>query len=145
MRDVVREIIGIDIAETMVDFAEDKDVYEGLYVGEIIGFLEDNDEDPFDLVIAADVLPYLGDGRTAVRRRCRRPASERRLRLFDRDAGDRTAPMPSGRTGGSCMPRPICATGLTAAGFEVLAMDEINVRDEDEAPSPGHLVVAQKS
>ncbi len=144
MRDAVREIIGIDIAETMVDFAEDKDVYEGLYVGEIISFLEDNEEAPFDLVIAADVLPYLGEVAP----------------LFE---GVASALRPKGvfafstemlATEGTYAVGPnrrflhaetYLRNGLAAAGFEVLALEAINVRDEDEAPSPGHLVVARKS
>ncbi len=44
----------------MVEIAHEKDLYETLYVAEIIDFLDDNDDEPFDLVTATDVLPYLG-------------------------------------------------------------------------------------
>lgn len=37
-----------------------KDLYETLYVAEAEDFLEDNDDEPFDIITATDVLPYLG-------------------------------------------------------------------------------------
>src|SRR5690606_29735823 len=60
LRDMVDDMTGIDISENMVEIAHDKDIYETLYVAEAEDFLEDNDDAPFDLVTATDVLPYLG-------------------------------------------------------------------------------------
>ena len=143
MRDMAREIIGIDISETMVDFAEDKDVYEGLYIGEIISFLEDNDEAPFDLVIAADVLPYLGEieplfeGVAAA-------LHPRGVFAFSTEMLATEGTYAVGPNRRFLHAETYLRDGLAAAGFEVLAMDTINVRDEDEAPSPGHLVVARR-
>lgn len=145
--DCVGEIIGVDIAETMVDFAEDKDIYDGLYVGEILSFLEDNEEEPFDLVVAADVLPYLGavEPLFAGVAACLQPDgvfafSTEMLRNDAAGAG-----YAVGRNRRFLHAETYLRDRLAAAGFTVLAMDEINVRDEDRAPSPGHLVAAQKS
>ena len=144
LRDAVREIIGIDIAETMVDFAEDKDVYEGLYVGEILSFLADNDENPFDLVTAADVLPYLGEVEPLFEgvAAALRPQG---VFAFSTEMLATAGTYAVGPNRRFLHARDYIADTLTAAGFAVLAMDEINVRDEDEAPSPGHLVVARKN
>lgn len=60
LRDRAEEIIGIDLSEKMIDIAEENDLYEGLYVGEVEEFLADNEEASFDLIAATDVLPYLG-------------------------------------------------------------------------------------
>jgi predicted TPR repeat methyltransferase len=60
LRDMVDDITGIDISENMVEIAHEKDLYETLYVAEVEDFLEDNDDEPFDLITATDVLPYLG-------------------------------------------------------------------------------------
>src|SRR5262249_10103023 len=60
MRDVVDDITGLDISENMVEIAHEKDLYETLYVAEAADYLEDNEDGPFDLVTATDVLPYLG-------------------------------------------------------------------------------------
>jgi predicted TPR repeat methyltransferase len=60
LRDMVEDITGLDISENMVEIAHGKDLYETLYVAEAADYLEDNDDGPFDLVTATDVLPYLG-------------------------------------------------------------------------------------
>jgi predicted TPR repeat methyltransferase len=147
LREYAGEIIGIDIAETMVDFAEDKDVYDGLYVGEILSFLEDNEEEPFDVVVAADVLPYLGAVEplfagvaTCLRTDGVFAFSTEMLRK--NAAGARYA---VGRNRRFLHAETYLRDRLAAAGFTILAMDEINVRDEDGAPSPGHLVMVRRN
>lgn len=144
MGDSVREAIGIDISEAMIDMAEDKDIYDGLYVGEVIAFLQDNEESPFDLVLAADVLPYLGavaplfNGVSeALRPKGVFAFSTEKLT----EADGRYTVGPNRRF---LHAEPYLRAGLADAGFAVLSCDEINVRNEDDAPSPGHLVVAKK-
>ncbi|MDR6189880.1 putative TPR repeat methyltransferase [Agrobacterium pusense] len=79
LRDMADDITGIDISENMVEIAHEKDLYETLYVAEVEDFLEDNDDEPFDIITATDVLPYLGALEPLFFRRrrkpqCRRPA-----------------------------------------------------------------------
>ena len=52
--------VGVDISQNMLNFAESKNLYDELLQAEICKYLEIN-EDKFDLIIAADVLPYMGD------------------------------------------------------------------------------------
>ncbi len=146
MREQAAEIIGIDLSENMIDVAEAKDVYEGLYTGDVEAFLADNDEAPFDLLIAADVLPYLGELQP----------------LFGGAAGNLTAGgvfVFSSETlsadefnGASFKVAPhqrfahsaiYIGDALADAGFELIEMLEINVRMQDGAPTPGHLVVSR--
>lgn len=144
--DRAHEIIGIDLSEAMVDICEAKDIYDGLYQGEIVDFLADNDEQEFDLITAADVLPYLGDLGA----------------LFAGVAGNLE---PGGVFAFSSETMPAAAfvarefavtphhrfahredyvrQALDAAGFSVLGLSGINVRNEEGAPTPGHLVVAR--
>ncbi len=51
---------GVDLSPKMVDAAAAKGVYDELAVAEIVTFLEQNQE-PFDLIVAADVLIYVGE------------------------------------------------------------------------------------
>ena len=52
--------VGVDLSAKMVEAAAAKEVYDELAVGEIVTFLEQNQE-PFDLIVAADVLIYVGE------------------------------------------------------------------------------------
>lgn len=54
-------IIGVDLSENMLEIAYDRNVYDALYVADVEDYLLDNDEEPWNLICAADVLPYLGD------------------------------------------------------------------------------------
>lgn len=54
-------LIGVDLSENMIEIAYDRDVYDALYVADVEDYLLDNDEEPWNLICAADVLPYLGD------------------------------------------------------------------------------------
>ena len=60
LRDMVEDMTGLDISENMVEITHEKDLYETLYVAEVEDFLEDNDDEPFDIITATDVVPYLG-------------------------------------------------------------------------------------
>lgn len=52
--------VGVDLSPKMVEAAAAKKVYDELVVAEIVTFLEQNQE-PFDLIVAADVLIYVGE------------------------------------------------------------------------------------
>jgi predicted TPR repeat methyltransferase len=144
LRDVVDDITGIDISENMVEIAHEKDLYETLYVAEVEDFLEDNDDEPFDLITATDVLPYLG-------------ALEP---LFFGAAENMVAGgifVFSSETLSASDDRPYIVgphqrflhseayirERLAATGFTIVEISDINVRMQDGQPSPGHLVVAK--
>lgn len=56
----VDHLIGVDLSPKMMSVAEDKNIYDQFYVGDIIEFLQETNE-KFELILAADVLVYLGD------------------------------------------------------------------------------------
>ncbi|MFK7943615.1 MAG: methyltransferase [Paracoccaceae bacterium] len=60
MRDLAKEITGVDLSENMLDEAHERDCYADLYVAEAVAFLEESGEGPWDLIAATDVLPYIG-------------------------------------------------------------------------------------
>lgn len=144
LRDMAEDITGLDISENMVQIAHEKDLYETLYVGEVEDFLEDNDDEPFDLITATDVLPYLG---------ALEPiffgAAENMVKGGIFVFSSETLPASDGRpyivgphqrfvhTESYILDR------LKETGFELIEISEINVRMQDGEPSPGHLVVAK--
>jgi predicted TPR repeat methyltransferase len=60
IREISKHLTGVDIAEKMLAHAKEKGIYDVLAKAELIEFLKQNKQH-YDLVIAADVLPYFGD------------------------------------------------------------------------------------
>lgn len=60
VRDMAAYLAGFDLSPRMVDKARGRDVYDALWVGELVASMADR-PDAFDLVLAADVLVYVGD------------------------------------------------------------------------------------
>ena len=64
--DICDHATGVDISENMVDKSDERAVYDALFVNEVVHFLEEwekaegDDYVPFDLIVATDVLPYIG-------------------------------------------------------------------------------------
>jgi predicted TPR repeat methyltransferase len=142
---------GVDLSERIVELAYDREVYDDLYVGEAVAFLEEfEDEDEgrpnWDIIAATDVFPYLGA-----------------VEPFLAGAADRLVPggylafstetLPEEVLQGRPYmvgPKSRFAQGegyirstLDASGFDILAMEPITVRLEEGMPVPGHLVIAQ--
>lgn len=144
LRDMAEDITGLDISENMVQIAHEKDLYETLYVGEVEDFLEDNDDEPFDLITATDVLPYLG---------ALEPiffgAAENMVKGGIFVFSSETLPAEDGRPyivgphQRFVHAESYILDRLKETGFELIEMSEINVRMQDGEPSPGHLVVAR--
>ncbi|MFS8148193.1 class I SAM-dependent DNA methyltransferase [Rhizobium sp. BR 249] len=146
LRDLCEDMTGIDISEKMVEIAHEKDLYETLFVAEVEDFLDDNDEDAFDLITATDVLPYLGA-----------------LEPLFFGAAENLTPGGLFIFSSETLPEEMLAgraymvgphqrfahadayvrERLTATGFELVEISDINVRMEDGQPTPGHLVIAR--
>jgi predicted TPR repeat methyltransferase len=61
LSDITHHRTGIDLSSRMVDIAGESDLYDELYVGDVVAFVQEiEDEAPWDLIVATDVLPYLG-------------------------------------------------------------------------------------
>ncbi len=146
LRDMADDITGIDISENMVEIAHEKDVYETLYVAEVEDFLEDNDDEAFDLITATDVLPYLG---------ALEPlffgAAENMVKggifVFSSETlpDDNMAGRPYivGAHQRFAHAETYVRERLAATGFDVIEVTDINVRMQDGEPTPGHLVIAK--
>lgn len=139
---------GVDLSEGMLDRAFDRGVYDELYVGDVLGFLaaeDDGETPPWDLIAAADMLPYLGPvaplfaGVAAL-------AAPRAAFLFSTEALAGTAGAPYAVGAGhrfAHAPTPLRAA-LDAAGFALIAAQDIVVRYEEGVPVPGELLLARR-
>ena len=139
-------VTGCDLSEEMLSIAWDKGLYDDLYVGEAAALMGGWDEAPFDLIVAADMLPYLGDldpllaGVTA----CLAPGGHFAASTETLD--------PAQFAGRGYMVGPkqrfahapaYLAARLDAHRLTPVETREITVRAEDGARVPGQLVLAR--
>ena len=146
LRDMVTDITGMDLSENMVEIAHEKDIYETLYVAEVEDFLEDNDDDAFDLITATDVLPYLG-ALEPIFFGAAENMVEGGLFVFSSEtlpsetmAGRPYMVGPHQRFAHS---ETYIRERLAATGFDIVEVTDINVRMQDGHPTPGQLVIAK--
>lgn len=137
--------VGFDLSEGMVDIAYDKELYDALYVAEAVDFLAENDDAPFELIVAADLFPYLGDINAliaGVALNCTNDA----LFVFSTQARAENEPDDFAVGADHRFQHKIgyVRAALESHGFSVIAVKDINVRNENEQPTPGHLVLAKR-
>ncbi|QRM55707.1 methyltransferase [Sinorhizobium sp. BG8] len=146
LRDMAEDFTGVDLSENMVEIAHEKDLYETLYVAEAVDFLDDNEDEPFDLVTATDVLPYMGALEPLFFGAVDNMEPGGFLVFSSETLPDETF------AGRNFMVGPhqrfahseaYVRDRLAATGFEILDFSEITVRMEEGEPIAGHLVVAR--
>jgi predicted TPR repeat methyltransferase len=146
LRDMAEDITGLDLSENMVEIAHEKDIYETLYVAECVDFLDDNEDGPFDIVTAADVLPYIG-ALEPLFFGVADNLNEGALFVFSAETRSDEDVAPIGYKVGASQRFVHGPTHLkdrlNATGFDIVSMTDINVRMENGEPSPGYLVVAR--
>lgn len=146
LRDMADDITGIDISENMVEIAHEKDLYETLYVAEVEDFLEDNDDEPFDIMTATDVLPYLGALEPLFFGAAENLNAGGLLIFSSETLPEETMagrPYMVGPHQRFAHAETYVRERLAATGFEVIEVTDINVRMQDGNPTPGHLVIAK--
>lgn len=151
LADCTAQRTGVDLSERIVELAFDREVYDALYVGEAVEFLQEFEEDDgsrpvWDLIAATDVFPYLGAVEPFLSGAADRLAPGGCLAFSTETLGEdllRGRPYmvgPHNRYGQS---EAYILSSLEAAGFGILAMEPITVRLEEGEPVPGHLVMAR--
>jgi predicted TPR repeat methyltransferase len=147
LRDIVEDMTGLDISENMVEIAHEKDLYETLYVSEAADYLEDNEDGPFDLVTATDVLPYLGFLEEFVFGVAENTVEGGHFIFSSETLSDEFLKGRDFMVGPHqrfAHAETYVRRVLDAAGFNVVEVVDITVRLEDGNPIAGHLVTAKK-
>jgi len=150
--DCADHLTGVDLSERIVELAFDREVYDDLYVGEAVAFLEEFEEDDgsrpaWDLIAATDVFPYLGAVEPILKAAADRLAPGGYLAFSTETLPDdvlQGRPYMVGPKQRFAQGETYLRDRLAEEGFEILSFDPITVRLEDGEPVPGHLVVARK-
>ena len=151
--DCADHLTGVDLSERIVELAFDREVYNDLYVGEAVSFLEEFEEDDgsrpsWDMIAATDVFPYLGAVEPILKAAADRLASGGYLAFSTETLPDdflQGRPYMVGPKQRFAQGETYLRQHLAAESFEILSFEPITVRLEDGEPVPGHLVVARKS
>ncbi len=149
LRTMARFVAGVDISENMVALACERDVYDELYVGEALQFLQSADEDEhWDLICATDVMPYLGALEPLVGAVVRQLAPGGWFAFSTETLPDKVLDGRDFMVGpfqrfahGEHYVRQV----LSSEGLAVEIAEPITVRYEQGRPIAGHLVLAKRT
>jgi len=142
---------GLDLSERIIELAYDREIYDDLYVGEAVEFLQDFEEEDgsrpaWDLIAATDVFPYLGAVEPFLTGAAARLEPGGYLAFSTETLPEDVLAGRSYMVGAKnrfAQGQAYIRSALDAAGFEILAMEPITVRLEEGDPVPGHLVMAK--
>ncbi|WP_018688010.1 methyltransferase domain-containing protein [Ahrensia kielensis] len=145
---------GVDLSENMIDKADERACYDELFVNEAVHYLQEwskseaPEHQPFDLLVATDVLPYIGaledlfDGLKSNAAPNAKLVFSAETLPYDMMEGKDWHITPNQRFAHS---KTYLQAMCERAGFsEVELFQDITVRLEQGAPIPGYLVIAQK-
>ncbi len=145
LEDMCGHLTGADLAETMVEVSDEKDLYDDLYVAEATSFLlaAAEEGETWDLIVATDVLPYIGDAAPFFGAAAGRLTSKGVLAVSTETLPDLTGwkVTPYHRYAHS---RTYIETEAAKAGLSLIEVTDIVVRHEEGAPMPGHLYLFEK-
>jgi len=152
VRDLARRLDGVDISPAMLEKAEAKGVYDGLFQADLTSFMAGR-ADGYDAVLGAAALIHVGDLRALFQAAalCLRPAGLFVSTLFPHDDGAGTDYAVAASTrlaqSGCFRHSPVYLRRLAAqTGFSVAELEE-TVHEHDQAGSPvtGLLAVLRKN
>jgi predicted TPR repeat methyltransferase len=139
----VDEFIGIDLSPRMIERARLSGLYAHLEVADMVQGLGSKPDASADLVLAADAMVYLSDLASALRE-AKRVLMPGGLLAFtvETHGGDGVIIGDGLRYahGASYVRAAIAETGLALSRLE-----DLSARNEDNAPVPGLVVVAEKT
>jgi predicted TPR repeat methyltransferase len=137
-------LVGVDLSPGMLRQAAAKGVYDELAEAELTAYLKDTDAAAFDLVVATDVLIYLGD-LTGLFSGVRKVLKSGGLFALSTesldDAQSRFRLRQSGRYAHASFYLRSLAAGFD---FDELSFERAVIRTEGGKPMPGDLVVLRR-
>ncbi len=146
LHDIADHLTGVDLSEKMIEMAHERELYADLFVGEAVRFLERADG-VWDLIVATDVLPYLG-GVEALFKAAAAHLANNGMFSFSTESlpedvmGDQ--PFMVGAKQRFAHAEAYLRQSLAETGFTVVAIEPIVVRYEEGVPVPGQLVLARR-
>ncbi len=140
-RRYAHHLVGVDLSSAMIERARMRSIYDELICGDILGVIAG--QAPFDLVIAADVMPYVGSLEPMVLGIFTRLAPGGTI-AFTTEASD-TAAVELRGSRRFAHGADHVHQALGAAGFVEMVVEPCTLRFENGEPVLGWAVCAQRS
>ncbi|GGC83435.1 class I SAM-dependent DNA methyltransferase [Chelatococcus reniformis] len=149
IRPYADELVGCDLSPGMVRQAQAKTIYDRLHVADLVAHMQQLARQSCDLLLAADVLVYIGDLAPLFDAAARaQPTGGLFAFTVQRplDGADTGAPGEAvlGADLRYAHGEPYLRRRLVEAGFEVCLVDEASTRLDRGEPVPGLVVVARR-
>ncbi len=141
VKPLAKKLTGIDISPEMIAAAKQKNLYDALYTDDIDTLLPTMEMS--NLIIAADVLSYYGE-LTPVFQLCYNNLSEDGLFTFTVEKGSSPDYLLQ-KTLRYCHSQSYIESALDDAGFMLLDLDNIILREQRRKPVHGFAVIAKKT
>jgi len=141
LRDISKNITGIDLSSNMVAKTRELDVYDRLIVGDIVDILSSSKE-KYDLFIALDVLVYIGE-LTKIFKTVRNCCNKNALFICSTESqlDDGYSLLKTGRYSHS----ESYILKTASDGFKLIDSQEVNLRKEKEGWIDGKIFILQAS
>ena len=132
-------LVGVDLSAKMLERAAARGIYDELAEAEVVAYLERSPAHSFDLVLAVDVLVYLGNLEALLRECARvlRPAG--RVAFSTEDLADAAEGFRLARTGRYAHSRAYVQATAAAAGLRMSGEEGVVIRKEAGRPVAGRL------
>ena len=132
-------LTGVDVSGGMLAMLIDKGGYDAAVEADIHGFLE-RDETRYDLIVAADVLVYVG-ALTRVLSGSRRVLAPDGIVAISVERADGPEPYTLGRQGRYAHRRDYVEAAAAESGLSVVSCEAAELRDEGQKPVVGLLFI----
>jgi predicted TPR repeat methyltransferase len=139
----VDHFTGIDLSPRMIERARARGLYAELEVADMVQGLVSKPDGSVDLILAADAMVYVSDLAAVLREANRVLISGGLLAFTVETHGGNGVILGAGLRYAHGV--PYVRASIDAAGLTLSQFDELSARNEDYAPVPGLVVVAEKS
>ena len=139
----VDHFTGIDLSPRMIERARARGLYAELEVADMVKGLVSKPDASADLILAADAMVYVSDLAPVLREANRVLISGGLLAFTVETHGGDGVILGAGLRYAHGV--PYIRASIDAAGLTLSQFDELSARNEDYAPVPGLVVVAEKS
>jgi len=142
-REMAGRMTGIDLSPKMIEKAQAREVYDELLVGDIAGSDMGRFKEHFDIVLSADVFPYIGD-LNEVFDACKRILRHNGVFAFSTEAAEGDAPYILRETNRYAHSAAYVRTVTKGNGFSELAFEQAVLRKDRGKPIHGYLFVVRR-